>query len=99
MGLLAPKKCRKLGLRLAGNNAGDSQRSRDSRRRAKLAQALLAIAQGNSPKEAIVRILEYKEMAPFFVKGDCGALFRPNGVGGLFVRPLQLETPGLLERS
>ncbi len=32
--------------------------------------ALLAIAQGNGSKEAIVKILEYKEMAPFFVKGE-----------------------------
>ena len=32
-------------------------------------QAFLAIAQGNAPKEATVTILEYKEMAPFFVKG------------------------------
>ena len=33
-------------------------------------QAFLAIAQGNTPKEAIVKILEYKEMEPFFVKGE-----------------------------
>ena len=31
-----------------------------------------AIAQGNAPKEATVKILEYKEMAPFFVKGESG---------------------------
>jgi hypothetical protein len=31
-------------------------------------QAFLAIAQSNSP--ATVKILEYKEMEPFFVKGD-----------------------------
>ena len=33
-------------------------------------QAFLAIAQGSAPKEATVKILEYKEMAPFFVKGE-----------------------------
>jgi uncharacterized protein YbjT (DUF2867 family) len=33
-------------------------------------RAFLAIAQGNAPKETIVRILEYKEMEPFFVKGE-----------------------------
>ena len=33
-------------------------------------QAFLAIAQGNAPKEATVRILEYKEMKPLFVKGE-----------------------------
>ena len=33
-------------------------------------QAFLAIAQGNAPKEANVKILEYKEMQPFFVEGD-----------------------------
>ena len=33
-------------------------------------QAFLAIAQGNAPKEATVKILEYKEMKPFFVNGD-----------------------------
>ena len=33
-------------------------------------QAFLAIAQGNAPKEATVKILEYKEMDPFFVKGE-----------------------------
>src|SRR3984957_7982978 len=33
-------------------------------------QAVLAIAQGNAPKEATVKILEYKEMEPFFVKGE-----------------------------
>jgi uncharacterized protein YbjT (DUF2867 family) len=31
-------------------------------------QAFLAIAQGNAPKEATVKILEYKEMEPFFIK-------------------------------
>ena len=35
-------------------------------------QAFLAIAQGNAPKEPTVRILEYKEMEPFFVKGESG---------------------------
>ena len=33
-------------------------------------QAFLAIAQGNAPMEATVKILEYKEMEPFFVKGE-----------------------------
>jgi len=33
-------------------------------------QAFLAIAQGNAPKEATVKILEFKEMEPFFVKGE-----------------------------
>jgi uncharacterized protein YbjT (DUF2867 family) len=33
-------------------------------------QAFLAIVQGGAPREAIVKILEYKEMAPFFVKDE-----------------------------
>jgi uncharacterized protein YbjT (DUF2867 family) len=33
-------------------------------------QAFLAIAKDNAPKEATVKILEYKEMEPFFVKGS-----------------------------
>jgi uncharacterized protein YbjT (DUF2867 family) len=33
-------------------------------------QTFLAMAHGNAPREAIVRILEYKEMEPFFVKGE-----------------------------
>jgi uncharacterized protein YbjT (DUF2867 family) len=33
-------------------------------------QAWLAIAQGNAAREATVKILEYKDMAPFFVKGE-----------------------------
>ena len=33
-------------------------------------QAFLAIAQGNARMEAAVKILEYKEMKPFFVKGE-----------------------------
>ena len=33
-------------------------------------QAFLAIAHGNAPNETIVKILEYKEMEPFFVKGE-----------------------------
>jgi uncharacterized protein YbjT (DUF2867 family) len=33
-------------------------------------QAFLAIAQGNAPKEPIVKILQYREMEPFFVKGE-----------------------------
>ena len=35
-------------------------------------QAFLAIAQGNAPKEPTVKILEYKDMEPFFIKGECG---------------------------
>ena len=39
--------------------------------RAMVAQsAFLAIAQGNAPKGPTVKILEYKEMEPFFVKGE-----------------------------
>jgi hypothetical protein len=33
-------------------------------------QAWAALAQGNGPNEPMVKILEYKEMQPFFVKGD-----------------------------
>jgi hypothetical protein len=33
-------------------------------------RAFRAIAQGNVPKEPTVKILEYKEMEPFFVKGE-----------------------------
>ena len=33
-------------------------------------QAFLAIAQGDAPQEATVKILEYKEMEPFFIKGE-----------------------------
>ncbi|MFN7998819.1 MAG: NAD(P)H-binding protein [Bryobacteraceae bacterium] len=33
-------------------------------------QAYFAIAQGNGPKKPTVKILEYKEMEPFFVKGE-----------------------------
>ncbi len=33
-------------------------------------QAFLAFAQGNAPKKATVKILEYKEMKPFFVTRD-----------------------------
>ncbi len=33
-------------------------------------QAFLAIAQGRAPKEATVKIMEYKGMEPFFVKGE-----------------------------
>jgi hypothetical protein len=36
-------------------------------------QAFLVIAQDNAPKEATVKILEYKEMEPFFVKGESAA--------------------------
>jgi uncharacterized protein YbjT (DUF2867 family) len=34
-------------------------------------QALIAIAQGTAPKEATVKILEYKDMEPFFIQGEC----------------------------
>jgi hypothetical protein len=33
-------------------------------------RAFLTIAQGNAPNTAMVKILEYKEMEPFFVKGE-----------------------------
>jgi hypothetical protein len=33
-------------------------------------QAFLAIAQGNAPREPTMKILEYGEMEPFFVKGE-----------------------------
>ena len=33
-------------------------------------RAFLALAQGNTPKEPTVKILEYKDMEPFFVKGE-----------------------------
>ncbi len=33
-------------------------------------QAFLAIAQGNAPRNPTVKILEYKEMKPFFVDGE-----------------------------
>jgi hypothetical protein len=33
-------------------------------------KAFLALAQGNAPKEPTVRILEYKDMEPFFVEGE-----------------------------
>ncbi len=33
-------------------------------------QAWLAIAQGNAPMQATVKVLEYKEMKPFFVEGE-----------------------------
>ena len=33
-------------------------------------QAYLAIAKGKAPKKPTVKILEYKEMKPFFVKGE-----------------------------
>ncbi len=33
-------------------------------------QAFLAIAQGDAPTEATVKVLEYEEMAPFFVAGE-----------------------------
>jgi hypothetical protein len=34
-------------------------------------QAFLAIAQGNAPRKATAKILEYSDMAPFFIKGEC----------------------------
>jgi hypothetical protein len=37
-------------------------------------QAYLAIAEGSAPKEPTVKILEYKEMEPFFVKGESNQL-------------------------
>ena len=33
-------------------------------------QAFLAMAQGNPPQGATVKILEYKDMEPFFIKGE-----------------------------
>lgn len=33
-------------------------------------QALSAIVQGNAPKEPIVKVLEYRDMQPFFVSGE-----------------------------
>jgi hypothetical protein len=33
-------------------------------------QAFLAIVQGNAPKAPTVKILEYKDMAVFIVKGE-----------------------------
>ena len=33
-------------------------------------QAFLAMAEGNAPKGATVKILEYKDMDPFFIKGE-----------------------------
>ena len=36
-------------------------------------EAFLAIVQSNAPKEPIVKVLEYKEMEPFFVKGERAA--------------------------
>ena len=35
-------------------------------------QAFLAIVHGSAPKQATVKILEYKDMEPFFVKGESG---------------------------
>jgi hypothetical protein len=37
-------------------------------------RALLAIAQGNAPKEPTVKILEYKDMEPFFVRARATSL-------------------------
>jgi hypothetical protein len=34
-------------------------------------QAFAAIAQGTAPKEATMKILEYKDMEPFFMQGEC----------------------------
>ncbi len=36
-------------------------------------QSFLAIAQGNAPAKATVKILEYREMEPFFVRGESDA--------------------------
>ena len=33
-------------------------------------QAFLALAQNHAPQQPTVKVLEYKEMAPFFVKSD-----------------------------
>jgi hypothetical protein len=33
-------------------------------------QAFLAITQGNASEEPTVKIVEYKDMEPFFVKGE-----------------------------
>jgi hypothetical protein len=33
-------------------------------------QAFLAMAKGNAPKGTTVKILEYKDMEPFFIKGE-----------------------------
>jgi hypothetical protein len=33
-------------------------------------QAFLLIAQGDPPKEPAVKILEYKDMEPFFIQGE-----------------------------
>jgi hypothetical protein len=33
-------------------------------------QAFFAIAQDDAPREATVKILEYKDMQPLFVKGE-----------------------------
>ena len=40
--------------------------------RAMVAQSeqALAMAQGNAPKGTTVKILEYKDMEPFFIKGE-----------------------------
>jgi hypothetical protein len=45
-------------------------------------QAFLAIAHGNAPKEATVKILEYKEMEPFFAKGESGEMVQAPGWHG-----------------
>ena len=36
-------------------------------------QAFLALAEGKGPAAPAVKILEYKEMKPFFVASDSGA--------------------------
>ena len=33
-------------------------------------QAFLAMAQGNAPKGATLKILGYNDMEPFFIKGE-----------------------------
>jgi hypothetical protein len=35
-----------------------------------VAQSEQAIAEGNAPGEPAVKILEYRDMEPFFVKGE-----------------------------
>jgi hypothetical protein len=37
-------------------------------------QAFLALAQGSAPREPLVKILEYKEMEPFFVNHESDEL-------------------------
>jgi hypothetical protein len=41
------------------------------RERSRLRTENTFAAQGNAPKEATVKILQYKDMEPFFIKGEC----------------------------